>query len=325
MNTEEQLAKIYGELEDMIDVQVYSHELRDDLIDASKAVRKARETAYRVLTKGQKDKYGMTIGSSKKSIKSSVRDDFANRLSKLMKNYSLSFSSGSLEDNMIDIYDNYVSQYYDNELKQKGGAEVANDWFHNTYPDDEEGIFIQNSRKSIKSTFGGNAVFEIIDDKLMDARRNIRSCISINPKKELDSELQNIDELIGNALTHTEMVKNGDYDDYMSPINNSHKPIKSSLEDRLVPYLEEFEEGYANAITRDSEDADEFNHVYEDTFFEQFKSDYNLTDTDIQKLDRAVREIWDASSAEEDEIRDMGEMYGVPRGATSEEALKHFE
>lgn len=108
-------------------------------------------------------------------------------------------------------------------------------------------------------------------------------------------------------------------------INNSKKPIKSSLEDRLVPYLEEFEEGYANAITRDSEDANEFNHVYEDTFFEQFKSDYNLTDTDIQKLDRAVREIWDASSTEEGEVRDMGEMYGAPRGATPEEALKHFE
>jgi len=112
---------------------------------------------------------------------------------------------------------------------------------------------------------------------------------------------------------------------YKTPVNNSRKSIKSSLEDRLIPYLEEFEEGYANAITRDSEDADEFNHVYEDTFFEQFKNDYNLTDTDIQKLDRAVREIWDASSTEEGEVRDMGEMYGVPRGASSEEALKHFE
>ncbi len=321
MDTEEQLAKIYRELEDMIDVQVYSHELRDDLIDASKAVRKARETAYRVLTKGQKDKYGMTIGSSKKPIKSSVRDDFANRLSKLMKNYSLSFSSGSLEDNMIDIYDNYVSQYYDNELKQKGGAEVANDWFHNTYPDDEEGVFIQNSRELIKSTFGGNAVFEIMDDKLTDARRNIRSCISINPKKELDNELQHIDELIGDALTHTEMVKNGDYDNYMSPVNNSHKPINSSLEDRLLSYLEEFEEGYADTINRDAEEGS--NGAYEEAFIEGFKNDYNLTDEDIEKLKEAVHNIWNESA--EDEIRDMGEMYGVPRGATSEEALKHFE
>lgn len=78
MGTEEQLAKIYGELEEMIDVQVYSHELRDDLIDAAKAVRKARETAYRVLTRGQPDKYGMTIGSSKKPIKSGYYDDPVN-------------------------------------------------------------------------------------------------------------------------------------------------------------------------------------------------------------------------------------------------------
>ena len=113
--------------------------------------------------------------------------------------------------------------------------------------------------------------------------------------------------------------------EYEGFVKSSRKSIKSSLEDRLIPYLEEFEEGYANAIARDSEEASEFEHVYEDTFFEQFKSDYNLTDTDIQKLDKAVREIWDASSTEEGEIRDMGEMYGAPRGATPEEALKHFE
>lgn len=113
--------------------------------------------------------------------------------------------------------------------------------------------------------------------------------------------------------------------EYEGFVKSSRKSIKSSLEDRLIPYLEEFEEGYANAITRDSEEASEFEHVYEDTFFEQFKSDYNLTDEDIQKLDRAVREIWDASSTEEGEVRDMGEMYGAPRGATPEEALKHFE
>ena len=450
MNTEEQLAKIYGELEDMIDVQVYSHELRDDLIDASKAVRKARETAYRVLTKVQKDKYGMTISSSKKPIKSSVRDDFARGLQNIMKEKHAEFADGTLEDNMVDIYDNYVSQYYEEELKEEGGEAVAEDWFRNTYPDDEEGIFIHNSRKSIKSTFGGNAAFEIMDDKLMNARRNIRSCISINPRKELDNELQHIDELIGDALTHTEMVKNGDYDYYMFPVNNSHKPIKSSmetlelaydavnmvyknllnqpgqmynkwfikngycqdnayimaehtdysvrlfftfqdtgfvyvdgyftngssydrktitswrfdndeypfeettnhvkqvldsffdeginvlrgeevmnsrkpikssLEDRLIPYLEEFEEGYADTINRDAEEG--VAGVYNDAFLEGFRNDYNLTNEDIEKLKEAVHNIWNESA--EDEIRDMGEMYGVPRGATSEEALKHFE
>lgn len=108
-------------------------------------------------------------------------------------------------------------------------------------------------------------------------------------------------------------------------VNSSRKPIKSSLEDRLVPYLEEFEEGYSEALVKDSQNGDDFDHVYEDTFYEMFKSDYNLTDKDIQKLEKAVREIWDASSTEEGEVRDMGEMYGAPRGATPEEALKVFE
>lgn len=260
---------------------------------------------------------------TKKPIKSSVRDDFARGLQNIMKEKHAEFADGTLEDNMVDIYDNYVSQYYEEELKEEGGEAVAEDWFRNTYYDDEEGIFIHNSREPIKSTFGGNAVFEIMDDKLMNARRNIRSCISINPRKELDNELQKIDELIGDALTHTEMVKNGDYDNYMSPVNNSHKSIKSSLEDRLVPYLEEFEEGYADTINRDVEE--DSNGAYEEAFIEGFKNDYNLTDEDINKLKESVHEIWDTSSTEEGEIRDMGEMYGVPRGATSEEALKHFE
>lgn len=83
---------------------------------------------------------------------------------------------------------------------------------------------IRLSRKPIKSGFGGTAIFEIIDDKLMEARRNIRSCISISTRKELDDELREIDELIGDTMTHTKMMKNGDYDASMF---SSRKPIKS--------------------------------------------------------------------------------------------------
>ena len=105
-------------------------------------------------------------------------------------------------------------------------------------------------------------------------------------------------------------------------ITNSRKPIKSSLEDRLIPYLEEFEEGYADTINRDAQEGS--NGAYEEAFIEGFKNDYNLTNEDIEKLRESVHEIWNTSS-EEGEVRDMGEMYGVPRGASPEEALKHFE
>lgn len=84
-----------------------------------------------------------------------------------------------------------------------------------------------SSSKVIKSGFGGTAVFEIIDEKLMEARRNIRSCISISTRKELDDELREIDVLIGDAMTHAEMIKNGDYDDYM---------VKSSIDDKSDYY-----------------------------------------------------------------------------------------
>ncbi len=75
-------------------------------------------------------------------------------------------------------------------------------------------------------------------------------------------------------------------------INNSKKPIKSSLEDRLVPYLEEFEEGYADALSSTDEMGPE---VRLDTFYEIFKSDYNLSDDDINKLKDSVEGIWKES------------------------------
>ena len=109
--------------------------------------------------------------------------------------------------------------------------------------------------------------------------------------------------------------------EYEGFVKSSRKPIKSSLEDRLVPYLEEFEEGYADALTSTDEMG---NNARLETFYEMFKSDYNLSDDDINKLEGAVQDIWHETEEEITE-HDMGEMYGLPHGATSEEALKYFE
>lgn len=79
---------------------------------------------------------------------------------------------------------------------------------------------------------------------------------------------------------------------YRTPVNNSRKSIKSSLDDRLIPYLEEFEEGYANALASTDEMGPE---VRLDTFYEIFKSDYNLSDDDINKLKDSVEGIWKES------------------------------
>ena len=75
-------------------------------------------------------------------------------------------------------------------------------------------------------------------------------------------------------------------------INSSKKPIKSSLEDRLVPYLEEFEEGYANALASTDEMGP---GVRLDTFYEIFKNDHNLNDDDMSKLKDSVEGIWEES------------------------------
>ena len=78
-------------------------------------------------------------------------------------------------------------------------------------------------------------------------------------------------------------------------INNSKKSIKSSLEDRLIPYLEEFEEGYADAqVVAPGDEMDVSSR--QETFFEIFKNDYDLSDEDINKLKDAVMGIWEASA-----------------------------
>ena len=75
------------------------------------------------------------------------------------------------------------------------------------------------------------------------------------------------------------------------------KIIKSSLEDRLVPYLEEFEEGFAD--TQVVAPGDEMDiPSRQETFFEIFKNDHNLTDEDINKLKNAVMDIWEATAGE---------------------------
>ena len=108
MNTEEKLTKVWQEIEDIADKEVYSHELYEDLLEASKAVGKARSTAHRVLTMGQPDKYGKTIGVqsgydrnrnnlntvlSRKSIKSATDEE----LKYMRKNYPQSINESDYQ------------------------------------------------------------------------------------------------------------------------------------------------------------------------------------------------------------------------------------
>ena len=101
---------------------------------------------------------------------------------------------------------------------------------------------------------------------------------------EVDLAVRDAIRAVRNAIT-TEH-------EYRTGIKSSKKPIKSSLEDRLVPYLEEFEEGYADALTSTDEMGPE---VRLDTFYEIFKSDHNLSDDDIDKLKDSVEGIWEES------------------------------
>jgi len=66
---------------------------------------------------------------------------FASELKKQMQKNKVTFSEGSFEDNVDEIWDNYIMVYYDEEVDSQGGAKVASDWFENTIFNDEERIF----------------------------------------------------------------------------------------------------------------------------------------------------------------------------------------
>ena len=124
--------------------------------------------------------------------------------------------------------------------------------------------------------------------------------------KKIETVLNDLEDIILGAVNVLDFHK-----DWM--VESSRKPIKSSIEDRLIPYLEEFEEGYSSAMVDDPMDdyaGVDTTQFRLETFYETFKNDHNLSDDDINNLENAVLDIWNETDAESGEIRDMGEMYG---------------
>lgn len=154
-----------------------------------------------------------SVTNSNKQIKSSVDVlyDYINRgvlwedveayADELVQNGTISEDEYNRERDKLHQYFNNASEKAEKTAWEQSGKERG---------------WLNSSHRPIKSAANRKAVFEIMDEKLMEARRNVRSCISINTEEALNPELQNIDELIGDALTHTEMVKNGDYEKFIS-------------------------------------------------------------------------------------------------------------
>ena len=196
----------------------------------------------------------------------------------------------------IDVTDYYLKALSENKINSSKNP------IKSSFNPGDEVLYTGNMAKNLKCR-----IIRKIDKSEIDYRK-------FNPNAGDYYEIQFDSKLLGPS-------KQIAWEGRLKPLNNSRKPIKSSLEDRLVPYLEEFEEGYADALTSTDEMG---SNASLDTFYEIFKSDYNLTDDDISKLEGAVQDIWHETEEENIE-HDMGEMYGAPHGATPEEALKHFE
>lgn len=173
---------------------------------------------------------------------------------------------------------------------------------------------IQSSRKSIKSGVNPKVLecekkIQKLTDYLYDIGRS-------DLVHEIDDDFDN--DFPGDEKAYIRKVNtwcdwresplidkldNHEWQGYLDLINSSRKPIKSSLDDRLVPYLEEFEEGYSNALVEDPMDSFagfDTTDARCKTFYETFKSDHNLTDDDINKLENAVVDMWHEADAEID-------------------------
>lgn len=102
---------------------------------------------------------------------------FASELKKQMQKNKVTFSEGSFEDNIDEIWDNYIMAYHEDEVDSLGGAKVAQDWFENTIFTDEERIFKRLEESTTK-------------EKNMDRRikENLRSNIEAELEDFMDSE-----------------------------------------------------------------------------------------------------------------------------------------
>lgn len=136
------------------------------------------------------------LESSKKPVKSGFdyRKAFGEELSRLMKKDNLEFANGGLEDNLTEIFDNYLSEFSEDELSEMSPIQVARKWYSETafnegdfsddpdtwifkYPDEEiESSNRVKSSKSIKSGYG-DAVERLSEftDKEVDYALNAES------------------------------------------------------------------------------------------------------------------------------------------------------
>ena len=249
--------------------------------------RAAAQDAWNVVKREYEAK-GYSIESSKKPIKSSLReenmelylqyrDDIFHAINEVDKKYNMSgvgpFSTKEDFDEVVEW------------------MEIHDYWAE---PDE-----IESSKKPIKSSSDRQSELA----KVLKAYLNKMGYEDIEGGVDAAADyiLQNEDYYNDYDL-HLKAKKwfNDTIENYpedLIPLNSSKKPIKSSLEDRLIPYLEDFEEGYADAINKDSQN-NGLENVNTDTFFEIFMSDNNLSNSDIQKLKQAVEGIWNETSEE---------------------------
>lgn len=227
--------------------------------------------------------FGNKIGSARKSIKSEYndiegtaadREAFAKALQLEMDRYGLKFKEGTLEDNMIDIYDNYITIYYDN-LEDEDAMFAASDYIRDTCG----GVYELGIDPEY---FDGGDIFVLgdeywklgEDDDLLE-----RQYLAHKPIKSSYEYARQYGWDFVDWIAHGDMNFNFDslsneridemYDEFLDiknqplyDINSSRKPIKSAYfnPEEVFAYLVG---GPADMITSDDKaQADNYNVVY---------------------------------------------------------------
>lgn len=295
MNIETELKNVEQTLWRIEDVCPYGSEVDLAVRDAIRAVRNAITTEH---------EYRTGIKSSKKPIKSAD------------KHFNYDECLGDIYDSDRSNADNWSREEYNKMVETARGifypaVQKAADACHFTVSDNEAEYVAE---KCVRCFFDNaswdeavnrpeeyyvNSSFNPGDEVLYTGNmaKNLKCRIvrkvdkseidyrKFNPDAGDYYEIQFDSKLLGPS-------KQIAWEGRLKPLNSSRRTIKSSLEDRLIPYLEEFEEGYADALASTDEMGPD---VRLDTFYEIFKSDYNLSDDDINKLKDSVEGIWKES------------------------------
>lgn len=321
--------------------------MKSFLIEEIKNWAKESRKNYDLLKKTA-DKAGMSLGSLISYFAQATIDaERKTLLKKFKKNMPLSDEEiNALDEDDVTLrsipsYKSLRESELD-DLVNKPFSELVNDFLNKLVVD---GLLEEDVKEIFITDFKNANEPEDIDIDLLydgvgaDPHDPVNQEMFAEIAKMIEDAYQFKDEWAG--IDESDMVDEDDplYGYGEDDLNESVKKVNESMPTRAEYFSKEAGRKYAEETIETEDDIlcddDEIKAIAanQGADVEPFLKGYKDFVTDWLEIDNLPFDGYDPDypnpypdeEDDPDEIRDMGEMYGVPRGATSEEALKHFE